>query len=79
MLSSAKHLAEPLRLRSGQAWPGWLGWAQILRCPQDDKVRGRAFAKPVLSPEPVEGSKDLVRQPRRFLTETYMARTINSV
>ncbi len=22
MLSSAKHLAEPLRLRSGQAWPG---------------------------------------------------------
>jgi hypothetical protein len=38
----------------------WLGWAQILRCPQDDKVRGRAFAKPVLNPEPVEGSKDLV-------------------
>jgi len=25
MLSSAKHLAQPLRLRSGQAWPGWAG------------------------------------------------------
>jgi len=43
----------------------WLGLAQILRgaCSelcrraQDDQVRGRAFAKPVLSPEPVEGSR----------------------
>ena len=34
----------------------WLGWAQILRCSQDDQVRGRALTKPV------EGSKDLVRQ-----------------
>jgi len=25
MLSSAKHLAEPLRLRSGQAWCTWTG------------------------------------------------------
>jgi hypothetical protein len=28
MLSSAKHLAEP-----------WLGWAQILRCSQDDNKK----------------------------------------
>jgi len=41
----------------------WLGWDQILRCSQDDQVKGRAFAKPVLSLEPVEGSKDLIRQP----------------
>ena len=68
MLSSVKHLAEPLRLRSGQAWVGW-GWAQILRgayperCrrAQNDKVRGQSLGK--ARPETVDGSKDLVRRP----------------
>ena len=27
----------------------WLGWTQILRCSQDDQVRGKAFTEPVLS------------------------------